>query len=571
MNMWNMFAVELDLEGDDVLERYGWVLYDTTTYTSPGGYVTWKASTREDGFRFDAFAFALVEDRSLITSAILDGGPPPPPDKAWAPDPHNGETNIGMPTGVNVDVLLKWRTALDQYWDPNPNITSHMLYYAPNDPDLDGPSVISVNIPSGYPSVAYEANWLATSLVSGQLYHWRVDEICGGDPCIVGNVWNFTTIPTMWIIVQPDDVLAEESEVVQFEFDGVSATPPHYQWKKSDDLHVSVNDANVGTDSNTLTVIANDVNEAFYYCIITAEGSEVSETSDFAGLWLKKEVARYKLNNNLTDDTGNGWTAEWDQALDPCLPHQTFDTCSLEGTHSVLFHNDPNAFISVPGSESYFSHYVVGMTVNCWIKTADTGGASTIASKHALSTTGSDTYSDDLWQGWMLTTQGGNAVFEIRPNDNVYLTSDTAVADNDWHMVTATYDYYSETPEVRIYIDGDLAGIDNTVSVDDIVKTPFDRFAIGSADANDGHPNVRPFDGQIDDVRIWTYPLTSQDIAGLYFVEYGNYHNKEYICIDGNHPEYDFDGDCDVDFADFALFAATWLECEKYPVSTCGN
>ena len=35
------------------------------------------------------------------------------------------------------------------------------------------------------------------------------------------------------------------------------------------------------------------------------------------------------------------------------------------------------------------------------------------------------------------------------------------------------------------------------------------------------------------------------------------------VCLNAVELWYDFDDDCDVDLADFATFAATWLNCNR--------
>jgi hypothetical protein len=491
-------------------------------------------------------------------------------NKAWNPDPSSGSKDVGIAAGANINVQLKWKTGLDssdpcnpEAGIPDPNITSHMLYYGPDDPNLEKGTVVSVNIPSGYPTVDPNAEYLVTGLDYNQLYHWRVDEVRGGDPCVsTGNVWNFTTIGEAPVIIsQPLDVLSEDPCVVQFVVGVQSVTTPSYTWKQSDDAQAG-GDLTVGTDSNVLTVIANDSNEAFYYCVVNND-SGIPATSDIVGLWLKKEAARYKLNNDLTDASGNGYPGEWDAAGDPCVAHQTFDVNAIEGSHSVLLQEDVNAFISVPGSEDYFNHYVVGLTASAWVKVAS--GAvdnDAIVSKHALSTTGSDNFNDGTWEGWTLQLSNGNPRFEIRHAD-VFVSTD-AVDDDQWHMITAVYDV--DNSRARLYIDGLLIGEDADIDTAGAEKTSLDRLAIGSVDANDGGYHVNPFDGQIDDVRIFTYPKTSIEVAAMYIE-----HVDASICIDKINPEYDFNDDCQTNFIDLAMFAATWLDCNLYPASKCSE
>jgi len=39
------------------------------------------------------------------------------------------------------------------------------------------------------------------------------------------------------------------------------------------------------------------------------------------------------------------------------------------------------------------------------------------------------------------------------------------------------------------------------------------------------------------------------------------------FCV--KYPRMDFNGDCKVDFADFAIMASSWLECNLVPESAC--
>jgi len=39
------------------------------------------------------------------------------------------------------------------------------------------------------------------------------------------------------------------------------------------------------------------------------------------------------------------------------------------------------------------------------------------------------------------------------------------------------------------------------------------------------------------------------------------------VCV--KHPRMDFNGDCKVDFADFAIMVSSWLECNLVPESAC--
>ncbi|MBN1796914.1 MAG: hypothetical protein JW804_09600 [Sedimentisphaerales bacterium] len=495
--------------------------------------------------------------------------------KAWEPNPHNTAENVGTANATKVKLNLQWKTGLDpcDANNPNPDITNHLLYLDTNSAKLMyTKSWKEVNLPAGGPPPANDVNWAFYDLVYDTTYYWRVNEVLNnGDPnsqdpneVITGDIWSFTTIgQSPKILVQPADKLGEDSENVVFTVGVSSATQEHYQWYKSNDVYPDVGDSTIGTDSNTLTVTANTTNDAYYYVKVTNDADTV--TSNVVHLWLAREIARWRLNNDLTDSStaAKGGTAEWDEADDPCDNHQGangFDPCAIEGSHSGKFYDDVNAFISVPGSEDYFNHYVVGLTASCWVK-VDPGvtGYDAVITKHSLST--SDV-NGTVWEGWTLQLNAGTPLFEVR-HGGVYAGASASIADSNWHMLTAVYDV--DNGRGRLYVDGLLDGNDVAITPGSVQKTPLDRFAIASCDANDGGYHVNPFDGLIDDVRIFTYPMTSTEVAGMY-VEHVT---DATICIDSINPVHDYSGNCKVGLEDLAMLAAGWLDCNLYPESAC--
>jgi hypothetical protein len=503
--------------------------------------------------------------------------------EAWDPDPQDDATNVGTANGNYVQLTLSWKTGLDPA-NPNnfdPNINNHLLYLDVNDANLGygngawsgglGGAGGEINIPETGPD--FNASQTFTNLDYSTTYYWRVDEsVNNSGPNTVddantreGNVWSFTTIgKDPEITDQPDDALADVNDEVLFSATISSATAGTYYWWKSadavvgDDSLVKSAPFPVGTSDVNLTVIANDSNDAWYYVVVDNTGSAVDPESDIVHLWLKREIARYKLNNDLTDSSaaGKGGTAEWD-AVGVFDSNYAF-VAGLEGSHALELYGDFNTFVSVPDSNDYFNHYVRGLTVSCWLKVdPDIANWDPVVSKHSRSTMDPD-------QGWVIEIYQGGPVFQIR-NAGVY-ASGPSIADSNWHMVTARFNY--DEWNAGMYVDGELEGYDGSVNRDGAVKC-LDRLAIGTVDANDGSYAGGKFKGQIDDVRIWTYPLSGVEIAALYIDTYGDYHGKGSICVNGNYPTYDFDGDCNTDLADFAIFAETWLDCNLYPQSAC--
>ena len=71
------------------------------------------------------------------------------------------------------------------------------------------------------------------------------------------------------------------------------------------------------------------------------------------------------------------------------------------------------------------------------------------------------------------------------------------------------------------------------------------------------------YDGWIDDVKIYSYARTAEDVAQEYFDVTGirsciyDYDNPDFVL--------DFDDNCIIDLADFAVFAQSWLSTGLYP------
>jgi hypothetical protein len=76
------------------------------------------------------------------------------------------------------------------------------------------------------------------------------------------------------------------------------------------------------------------------------------------------------------------------------------------------------------------------------------------------------------------------------------------------------------------------------------------------------------FSGYIDDLKIYNYARTNEQIAQDYLTVAGG----DFICdlegwnADDQMMDVDSDDDCDVDLVDFAVFASRWLD-ETYQFS----
>ena len=72
-------------------------------------------------------------------------------------------------------------------------------------------------------------------------------------------------------------------------------------------------------------------------------------------------------------------------------------------------------------------------------------------------------------------------------------------------------------------------------------------------------PTWHAFNGRIDDVRIYDYALSFEEIAVLYT----GVRTDEKICL-GN-PPHDLDGNCRVGIGDLVMLVNEWMVCNLVP------
>ncbi|UCG58974.1 MAG: PASTA domain-containing protein, partial [Phycisphaerales bacterium] len=111
----------------------------------------------------------------------------------------------------------------------------------------------------------------------------------------------------------------------------------------------------------------------------------------------------------------------------------------------------------------------------------------------------------------------------------------TEVGAGEWHHVCGTYDHQ----EIRLYVDGLL---DAMLANTEPIPTNAQNVYIGENAEAPG----RFWHGLIDDVRIYDYALSADQIVSL-------------LCVDP--PPGDVTGDCRFDFTDVAALCCHWLSC----------
>lgn len=114
----------------------------------------------------------------------------------------------------------------------------------------------------------------------------------------------------------------------------------------------------------------------------------------------------------------------------------------------------------------------------------------------------------DTTQGTSLFWLGANSVDEYDGDVSGYSSADTGVSGGPsaWHLVTMTYDGTTRI----VYVDGVSTMSEPRAMTNSLSGT---RVGIGGTAFNGSY---RPFQGDIDDVRIYNRPLSQQEVEILY-------------------------------------------------------
>ncbi|HBG26528.1 MAG: hypothetical protein A2Y10_01025 [Planctomycetes bacterium GWF2_41_51] len=342
------------------------------------------------------------------------------------------------------------------------------------------------------------------------------------------------------IVDQPDAIVVDEiGSTAQFRCGVASQSIVHYQWYKSTDAIADGGDTAIGTDSENLgfAVQASDIGK-FVYCVVANEDFPAAPvTSRIVLLERERLLGHWTFDNTLNDASGNGFNGSWASPVYVSgISNQAIQTVrDIASTNRVEISNSSNAF----------NFYSSGLTVSAWIKTSEPNQMG-IAGKESTTP----------WKGWeMYTRTNGTAAFGFK--EGGVANGTTVVNDGQWHLITGTYDGAAKT--AKLYVDGAL---DVTGTITGTPTGDANNVIIGGL----GLLNNNPFGGMIDDVRIFTYPLSNKAVLDIYndFIE-----PDKSLCLNEFDSRFDADGNCKIEMIDLAEFAKHWLSCGRHPVTAC--
>ncbi|MBN2211328.1 MAG: laminin G domain-containing protein [Sedimentisphaerales bacterium] len=263
----------------------------------------------------------------------------------------------------------------------------------------------------------------------------------------------------------------------------------------------------------------------------TAADSTIYSNDGTLGSWFTD--SQWVVDGGNSGDPG-------DNALSFVGAGNNVDAEVLSGTLSPDISNHNSYGINVwvkLNSTTVDTKIILGGVGDVW---SDPGAAPNLLPRYIV--IDGDTLEPELLRGW-----SGTAWYYNGFADTITL--------NEWHMLTVVCNGWTNT--IDMYIDGVPT---RTMSLADCGFIDASVAAL-SPDVF-GETQFTAPDGMIDDFTVWKGILPAQGDAPSVLSLWGSY-----ICP--TPLTYDFNGDCITDLEDFAIFAASWLECNRIPVSFC--
>ena len=470
------------------------------------------------------------------------------PPKVLPVEPSNGMIDVLL------DQDLSWEAVDDdvQYVD---------LYFGKeNDPNLHTPLYQKLSHVAASELMSYELDTLDYETT----YYWSVDTYDSSDALTTGDVYSFSTIAQQAAAtpVSPAKtaVAAGEAAVISV----VGTNVDTYQWFKvgSPDIALSDGDDYTGTTTDTLTILDVQLaDEGQYYCQV--DNALTEPANSVSGLVMtKRMVIYYPLDtvvDNVTPDVISGYdmvlySAEADN--DDALDYPSLVPGKI-GSGALLFDNsdstDPNNFWGQYASAGDVDVEDLGngLTVEFWINYAGTNGdwQGVIDRRNAWA-------ADQMT--WQIAQDINGAGLELS-REGVAGAGRALLEEGQWHHIAATVD--EPTGVIKMYLDGELYATNTGFSYGSGVDAPL-KLGCSNLSAETGVAS-QFLNGTLDDVKIYNYARTTDEIAQDYLAVEGGW-----VCDNEGTADLtlDLDGNCQVDIGDFAVMAANWMNSNRiYP------
>jgi hypothetical protein len=214
------------------------------------------------------------------------------------------------------------------------------------------------------------------------------------------------------------------------------------------------------------------------------------EVRDFSIVQTGDLVAFYPFNGNANDESGNGHNGTVSGAI---LVSDRFGI-----PNSAYYFDGLNDYIRIPNHDSL--NFQESMTVNFWMNVAELYTREAFPISHGSW--------ENRWKVSIVSTP--TSEHKLRwtikcTTGTIDLDTETQLTINNWHNYTVFYD----GSDFEIYIDGEL---DNFSPWSGSILTTTIDLTIGQMLPNNSSYN---FKGIIDDIRIFNYGLSVEEIENL--------------------------------------------------------
>lgn len=201
-------------------------------------------------------------------------------------------------------------------------------------------------------------------------------------------------------------------------------------------------------------------------------------------------VALYPFNGNANDESSNGNNGIVNGAI---LTSDRF------GIPNSAYDFDGNSNITVSSNQNF--DLVDGLSLVTWIKpeTVTPNNQMGIAGKGNMQVRNYD----------LFIIQNSKIRWTVEGLSTPYVEGSTSLQTGQWYLVVGVYE---KDQSLKIYIDGVL---DAQVSSTGSPLPSTSGFAIGCQGSNSCNSNSVPFDGKIDDIRVYNRALTADEVSIL--------------------------------------------------------
>ena len=303
------------------------------------------------------------------------------------------------------------------------------------------------------------------------------------------------------------------------------------------DTEVSGSDADVtisltddgGVYTSTLEIANLEAaDEAEYYCVI--ENSNGPSQTSTAKLIVKRELAHFTFDEDPNDVLGN-YTGVG-------VGSPAYEAGKVG--NAIVFDGEEDYVTLSAG----FEDFTAGLTITVW-------AYPTAANNWArfLDIASAAAGPDDI----LFSRQAGTNTLRLDydPWPGAVDAVDALVL-NEWQMFVVTLD---AAGNAVIYKDGLPIQTGNVSAMPNVAVRSSNFIGASNWEGDSLYA------GMMDDMHIFNYGLTADDVADMYAAVEGAF------CR--NKPAYDLTGDCIIDIYDLSYLSSLWLDCGFYPNPDC--